>query len=185
MGILEGVASIFGGGLTGLLGTVIAKVADFKTKKLEMEMANQRFSHEVEMKKTEMQMAAAEAAARIEVTKIDAQGKTDVADAASLKAAIDAEDQPRLSDPSKITSRQEWLFVIVDAVKTMVRPGLTIYLCVLATMMYIQARSLMGSAMAPADAAALLREIVNTVLYLTTTCVLFWFGSRNSSSKKS
>lgn len=185
MGILTGVASLFGGGLTGLLGTVISKVADFKTKKLEMEMAVQQAAHDVEMAKVRMQEIAAKGAIDTKIEQVKADAVTNAADAATLKAAVEAEASVgRLSEPAKVTSKQEWIFVIIDAIRAMVRPGLTIYLCLITTMMYLQARKLMGGAMLPEQAAGILTEIVNTVLYLTTTCVLFWFGtrSRNSSS---
>ncbi len=185
MGVLEGVASLFGGGLTGLLGTVISKVADFKTKKLEMEMAVQQAAHDVEMAKVKMEEIKAKGTIDTKIEQVKADAVTAVADAATLKAAVDAEAEiGRLSEKTKVTSKQQWLFIIIDAIRAMVRPGLTIYLCVITTCMYLQARRMMHGAMAPDEAAVLLRSIVNTVLYLTTTCVLFWFGtrSRNTSS---
>jgi hypothetical protein len=168
------------------LGTVISKVADFKTKQLECTMAVQQAAHDVEMAKVKMEMMAQQGATDTKIEQVKADGAAAVADAGTLKSAVDAEaNTGRFSVPDKITTKQEWLFVIIDAIRAMVRPGLTIYLCAVTTLMYLQAKKLMGNAMLPEQAALVLKEIINTVLYLTTTCVLFWFGTRSRSSPSS
>jgi len=74
--------------------------------------------------------------------------------------------------------------VVLDVFRGIIRPGLTLYLAVLTTIIYLQARSLMGAGMAPEQAAGLVSKIIDTVLYLCTTTVLFWFGSRAHDKKK-
>jgi len=72
--------------------------------------------------------------------------------------------------------------VIIDFIRGIVRPGLTVYLCALTTMIYVQARELLGKEdMTLASAIELEKLIVQTILYLTTTCILWWFGTRNSA----
>jgi hypothetical protein len=86
----------------------------------------------------------------------------------------------RYSEGAAYTKGQAWGLVALDVVRGLVRPGLTVYLCVLTTMIYLQARELIGKEdLNPDQALALEGQIVNTILYLTTTCVLWWFGTRN------
>ncbi len=152
--ILGILGSLIAGGGTGLLGTAIQRYADHRDKKLDAE-------HDVAVRKLQIEMADKEWA-----------GKLEVADSEALKAAITSE--PKLYG---IT----WL----DALRGLVRPGLTIYLCALTTMIYIKATSVLNvEYLTVINAYELVMQIINTILYLTTTCVLFWFGSRNKNKPK-
>jgi hypothetical protein len=74
-----------------------------------------------------------------------------------------------------------FLLVLLDFLRGVVRPGLTVYLCAITTLIYVEARAIMaGVSFATADAMRVHDLIVNTIMYLTTTCVLWWFGTRNS-----
>ncbi len=68
--------------------------------------------------------------------------------------------------------------MILDFIRGSIRPGLTIYLCVLTTLIYVQTRTLIGTAMPPDQAAAIVKEIISTVLYLCSTTVCWWFAIR-------
>jgi hypothetical protein len=74
--------------------------------------------------------------------------------------------------------------VLVDALRGIVRPGLTVYLCAITTLIYSDAQLLLNKAqgMTATEALDLTKMVVGTVLYLTTTCVLWWFGTRNKQS---
>ena len=62
----------------------------------------------------------------------------------------------------------------VDFVRGMTRPALTWGFVALTGAIYFT----MGDADAVVDGTAVKARIVDTVLYLTTTCVLWWFGAR-------
>lgn len=178
----ELLSSVLGGGVTGLLGAVVTKWSDYKTKKLEIEASRERFAHEVAMRKVDAELMAQEFAARVKVAETEAAGREAVADAEAFKTALTNEPK-RYSDADKVTVGQNWAFVVLDLIRGSVRPLLTVYLCAITTMVYMQARALIGpgGAAIPADeAVGLLRLIVNTVLYLTSSAVLFWFGTRQS-----
>ncbi len=58
--------------------------------------------------------------------------------------------------------------------------ALTVYLCAISTLIYLQARELVGKENLTSEQALQIENlIVGTILYLTTTCVLWWFGTRN------
>jgi len=76
------------------------------------------------------------------------------------------------------------MMTLVDSARGLIRPVLTLYLVILATVMYNWATEFAardGAVMTAADAAELVKTIVNTLLYLVTTCVVWWFGIRPSA----
>lgn len=160
MDIFTGITSILGGGITGLIGSITQRVYEYKTKKLEIEMAQ-----------LQIQAQVTHDAAIV-----------DTEDSKAFKAAITSE--PKLYHTETLSNKQQWLMVILDFTRGAIRPGLTIYLCAITTAIYFQARTLMGDLIPVDSAVAMVIQIINTILYLTTTCVLFWFGTRNHSKQK-
>jgi len=172
--------SIFSGGLTGLLGVAFQRFFDFLKVKQEIEMKKMEFDHEVNMRRIDGEMLAQEWAARTQVATIEAEAKQTVAAEASFSASFNSEPK-QYSARAKIGPVTGFMLVLLDVLRGIVRPGLTIYLCAITTMIYVEARTIMaGVAFATADAIRVHDLIVSTILYLTTTCVLWWFGTRNS-----
>ena len=179
MGLLEIVGTIVSGGATGLIGVVAQRVADYKNKQLDMQLEAQRFSHEVEKRKIDMEIMKQEWAGRAQVAVEEARGAEAVADAKALAASFAMEPQSYVGD-RKLTSRQVWLMVLLDVLRGSIRPVLTIYLCVLTTYVWFQVQTVLGKQQLDvAGAVAVWNLVVQTILYLTTTCVLWWFGTRN------
>ena len=89
----------------------------------------------------------------------------------------------RYSEGVQATPTQAWLLLLLDLVRGLVRPGLTVYLCFVTTVVYLQARGLLvASPLTPEQAVGMVNQIIATVLYLTTTCVLWWFGTRSKQA---
>lgn len=172
--------SIFSGGLTGLLGVAFQRFFDFLKVKQEIEMKKMDHEHEANMRRIDGELMAQEWAARTQVATIEAEAKQTVAAEASFAASFNNEPK-QYSAKVKIGPVTGFLLVLLDFLRGIVRPGLTIYLCVITTMIYVEARAIMaGVTFATADAIRVHDLIVSTILYLTTTCVLWWFGTRNS-----
>lgn len=172
--------SIFSGGLTGLLGVAFQRFFDFLKVKQEIEMKKLDHEHEANMRRIDGEMLAQEWAARTQVATIEAEAKQTVAAEASFAASFNSEPK-QYSAKVKVGPVTGFFLVLLDFLRGIVRPGLTIYLCVITTMIYVEARTIMaGVAFATADAIRVHDLIVSTILYLTTTCVLWWFGTRNS-----
>lgn len=147
------------GGITGLVGGIAQKWADYKTKKLEIELAKQKAEHEIAMRKVDAEIMSQEFAGRVKVADIEADGK---AFAASF-------NEPTLySEKVNPNEKQGWLLVVVDFLRGIVRPFLTLYLCGITTVMYLRTD---GGRIDP-------QSVVDTVLFLTTTATCWWFGSR-------
>lgn len=163
MDIFTGIASILGGGITGLIGSVTQRVFEYKSKKLDIELEKNRFEHEVALKSIQYKAAV------------------DVEDSKAFNTALSSE--PKMYHDQGLSNKQNWLMVILDFIRGSIRPGLTIYLCGITTAIYSQAKAIMGTSLLPFQAYELVNQIINTILYLTTTCILFWFGTRNKKLK--
>lgn len=181
MDILGIVTSLFGGGLTGLIGGVTEKIFAYKARKLALQENREKYAHEVDMKKADADIMAQEWAARTKVADIEAVAKIEKADAKAFSASF---NEPVRYSQGDLTTKQNWLMVVLDTIRGLVRPGLTLYLCAITTVLYLRARSLVPEGVSVDQALGMVDTITNTILYLTTTCVLWWFGTRNKKAQK-
>lgn len=171
--------SILGGGATGLLGVIIQRIADHKNKQLDIEIQKQKFEQERALRELDAKIMEQEWAARTRVAQAEAEGQREVADANAFAMSYKLEPQ-QYSARVRPGKAGTFLLVLVDCLRGIVRPGLTVYLCVLTTLIYSQAVALIDKEDLTNDEALDIEKlIVNTILYLTTTCVLWWFGTRN------
>lgn len=177
--MLAFIGSIFSGGITGLLGVGVQRFFDFLKVKQELEIRKIDHEHEVNMRRIDGELMAQEWSARTQVATIEATAKETAASEASFAASFGAEPQ-QYSARAKIGPVAGFLLVLLDFLRGVVRPGLTVYLCAITTMIYFEARTIMSAAAFSTGEAIRVHElIVSTILYLTTTCVLWWFGTRN------
>lgn len=161
MGIL---LSLLSGGLTGLLGKSIERYFDHKAKKLEAEIEERKYAHQIKL--VEMQGKAA----------------VEVEDSKAFKASIKS-DKPDKFYEGKYTPKQAWLMIFLDFCRGFIRIGLTAYLCILTTIIYFKAERIVNlDVILPTMAYDLVSMIINTILYLTTTAILWQFGSRGSNA---
>ena len=178
MAILETLfTSILSGGATGLLGILVQRWADLKNKEIDLKASRERMAHERELRQIDLDLMAEEWAARTRVAQIEVHGKEAVAESHAFAASF--QEPVRFSGAAKSIG-QGWALIGLDFLRALVRPGLTVYLCVLTTLVYVQARELLGGVgVELTQASDLMRMIIGNILYLTTTCVLWWFGTRN------
>ncbi len=200
--MLEIIATIFSsvvsGGATGLLGVLFQRYFDYKGKQQDLQLVQINNEHarllaQMDVDKANRaaqateQVAETQADAQVRSAELDAQAKADEAAARSYVASIEA-DRATYLDP-KVQARSKFarvMMTIVDSVRGLIRPLLTVYLVVLATFMYNWASNLAGAehGISAADAGLLVKTIVNTLLYLVTTVVVWWFGVRPSAPSK-
>ena len=177
------VSSVVGGGLTGIVGVVVQRWADYRNKKLDIEASKDRYAHEINLKRVEGEIMAHEWAARTRIADVETAGRSDVADSQAFAASFN--EPQRYSADVRPNRGQSWLLVILDFIRGIVRPGLTLYLCVLTTLIYFHIReALKGDPLDQAQMAELLKLVIGTVLYLCTSCILWWFGVRNRGPQK-
>lgn len=77
-----------------------------------------------------------------------------------------------------------FLFGLTDFIKGMVRPSLTVYLCGVTTWVTLMAWKIMqasGTEITATQAMEIFQDTTSIVVYLTVSCVTWWFGDRRMS----
>lgn len=149
------------GGATGLIGTALSGVMKFFTNKQEQ-------SHELKVMEMELRHMDKEAEVALKIEEKKQEGKEAQAAWAGLEASY------REAGQRWSTGDSGWI-VAVDVVRGLMRPLLTLALVVLMGTIYF----IHGP-----DNPTMQEQIVATVLYLATSAVLWWFGSRMADTKK-
>lgn len=182
MGVLNFIgglfSSILSGGATGLIGVALQRFFDERNKRLDLELSAQKFEHDIALREVDAKIQAEEWASRTQVAQIEATGKENVADSQAFAGSY---NEPQRYATGATTVGQTWALVLLDCARGIVRPALTMYLSLITTLMYLHVSQLAPS-ITTADAVPLLHMIIETVLYLTTTCVMWWFGTRNKGA---
>lgn len=183
-------ASFLSGGATGIIGVLAQRYFDWKAEQLKLEAVKVNNQHALAMIEANGKLMDREWRGRAEVAKTEGDTARDVADAAAFAASYNTEPKSFLESQKpvggKIGKTVYLLMGITDMVRGLVRPGLTVYLCVLTTLIYLRAELLIdkhGMTMDSKDAFELVKYIIYSVLYLTTTVTLWWFGTRNKSEQ--
>lgn len=175
--------SVLSGGLTGILGAGLQRFADFMNKKQDIAIMKMKFENELAMRRIDGEMMDKEWAARTKVAEVEGAAATEVAKDAAFGKSFAMEPKMYSADvkPGAIGGG---MLIFLDFIRGIVRPGLTIYLCVLTTMIYFQARAVLADKpLSPQEALTLTATIVDTILYLFTSVVMWFFGVRNTAKQ--
>ncbi|MCY3878045.1 MAG: hypothetical protein OXF74_02560 [Rhodobacteraceae bacterium] len=143
---------------TGVLGTLMSFGTDFfKTR--------QRHAQSLELRRIDLEIAQAEAAGAERRAAIDLEADTVQAENEALIASY-RQEAARLSRPG-----EGGAMLAVDVFRGLMRPGMTLLFLVLTGAVYFKLS-------ADFDFLDLRERIIDTILYLTTTCTIWWFGGR-------
>ena len=154
--MFEIIGSLLTGGATGLLGTLMTGTLDYFERR-------QAHRNELDLRRLDIELAQTEAAgaerrATIEMEGVVAQAETEVLAESYREAGR------RWSGPG-----DGLLLQCVDVVRGLMRPALTVTFVALTGAIYLTLTPVDGSVRS---------QVIATVLYLTTTCVIWWFGGR-------
>jgi len=183
------------GGLTGLIGN--AFTTWFKFKNLKMEL-----THKEKMVSLETQAMIQESQMQIEVTKSRIEGEIELADASAFETSQKIGSQKLFHEKwidmimaagkGKYTG---WIFKLmgtmiaaafslVDWLNGMMRPALTLYLVGASSYITLLAWKIMqthGLNINADQAVAIFGQVTSTMIYLSVSCVTWWFGDRTMS----
>ncbi len=148
--------SLLTGSATGVLGTLLSAGLGFFQKR-------QDHRQEIELRRLDIELAQTEAEAAGRIAAIEAESGEQQAAMAALEESY-REAARRWSRPD-----DGWLMQLVDAIRGLTRPGLTL--------LFVGLTGAIWFTLTPDD-ADIRQRIVMTVLSLTTTCVVWWFGGR-------
>ena len=179
----QGLLAIVSGGATGILGVIFQRLFDHWKNKQELDKMREQHAHERSMREVDVQLLKLEGEQRVKVATVEGETAREVADAQAFAASF-ANEPKRYSEGVKVGKIGAFLLVLADAVRGIVRPGLTIYLAWISTAIYMKSVETLARLAPGANIQQLLKlheQIVLTLLYLFVTCVLWWFGTRNKA----
>lgn len=190
--LLGMLGSAAGGGLLGMIGSL--GKGWLEARERENDRQHQLAMRKVDLlemeKEAELQLRQTETelAGQARIVSIEGDTARDVA-AAELQGESYEHDQARYSNGvlDKLTGRSggvaRFFLVLVDVVRGFMRPAITTYVLVLASLMTWQLHGMVEQLayVKPEQAWPLYQSAVDMVLFLTVTAVVWWFGSRPSS----
>lgn len=151
--MFELLGSVLTGGATGLIGTAVSHVFSFFKEK-------QKNAHTLAMMREERETLMLEIEGRERVAEIQSESAQDIAESKAFLASMNA-DRARYS-----SGDSRWL-VMVDVVRGLIRPALTVGLVIF-----------VGVIWSTSNDPEIDKQVVATVLYVCTAAVLWWFGTR-------
>ena len=163
--MLDLLMGVLSGGVTGLLGTVISGGMKFFENR-------QKHGHELAIMEMESKQMRVEAEIAKDVVELEMEGKDRTAAWSALEASY-KESTARMSKGDSA-----WL-VMVDVVRGLMRPVITLGTLTLMGVIYFT----VAQGMVGPEGISVQVTIIQTVLYIATTAVLWWFGTRNMSKK--
>ena len=163
--MLDTIMSVLSGGATGLLGTIVSGGIDLFQSRAE-------HKREIDLRRLDIELAQAEAGSAERVAAIEAEGARDRGELEAMEASYRAASS-RMSRPGDGV-----LMKAVDFVRGMTRPVLTWGLVALVGAIYF---TLGAGELTPESVKP---RIIETILYLATAAVLWWFGQRQIEKRR-
>ena len=162
------------GAVIGLLGSWLTKREerknheiksefDFKMAELKKAEAEMKFKHELEL-----------AEKKIESTKIKGDIDKEKEEIKAFKESLKVQ-----STSTKIK--------FVDAIRGLMRPTITIYLLVIGTIIALNLHHFAGgieNSLTRIEVVSMYRDTISQIMFLLTSAITWWFGSRPSSARK-
>lgn len=155
------------GSIVGLAGGLVSKHSEYKIKKIELGYELKRAHLAIEEAKLEHEHALAMADKQVERAQVEG----------SLK--VESEEVQAFTESIKNADK-------FTGILRYVRPAITAYLLLASTMLFGVVWVRVGGldAFLPMELNALLRDMINAAIFLTVTCVSWWFASRGGNLTK-
>lgn len=162
------------------LGAIVGLLGSWLTKREERRNLELKLTHDIKMADIRKQEAAFEfehelAMADKQVERAQAEGEIarDVAEMDAFREGLKEQ---------QLIYKIKW----VDAIRGLMRPVITIYLLLLATLVATKIGSITGGlgALDKTVMETLYSDTIAQIFFLVTTAVTWWFGSRPSSGRR-
>ncbi|MDA8962619.1 hypothetical protein N9F42_00560 [Pseudomonadales bacterium] len=161
-------------------GGIIGVIGSWLTKREERKNIQLQFERDVKL-----------AEIRKDEAKIEADHELALADKQIERAQVEgsvAIDQAEIEAFSEGLKEQSKTYGIkaVDGIRGLMRPLITVYLLVIATLLTLKINQLVGGldSLEMSELKGIYDNVINQMLFLTATAVTWWFGSRPSSQRR-
>jgi hypothetical protein len=170
--------SLLAGGLTGLIGSVVSNVTDiFKVR--------QQNKFDLEKRKLDLQAMDKEYSFSLQMKEVDANMAANVADAGLMTASY-AHDAATYSK-GMATGWGIHALTLVDVIRGLVRPVLTSILLAVLWETRAEVKGVIDAigmdALDPIKALNIYNSLVEAIIFVSTTSILWWFGTRLKGKK--
>lgn len=161
------------GAIVGLIGSIAIKWLDLKVLKekltVEVKMA------EIRTRELELEQSHALALADKEIDKAEVEGKITL-DVAEMQAFAESQKAQAIRYGG-----------VVDSIRGLMRPVITLFLLIASTWILYRVWQMVGGlqALDQDELLALFKSQIDAMTFLTMTAVTWWFGSRPSAQKNS
>jgi len=175
----DALGAIISGGTTGLLGAGISLFGEIKKQKMI-------FDHDENMEGLKQDSMRLEADLKMDLAKVEGGIKIDLSEMQAFTQS-QSNDKATYSDPSKFGAIGRFFMGMVDFCRGMIRPSMTVYMTVLTTLMYWQLIEMVGGLEGVINkdmALGMIQQITLVILYITSTVILWWFGTRQKIIQK-
>lgn len=193
------IGGVFSGGATGLIGILLQRFFEFKKQQLDIQIVKLNHENAIaladrETDRTRLRadadrdIADGRADADKYVAEEDARARENEAASRSLLASYEHDRASYVEKGAMLGKGKSAAFLrlamgLVDFARGMLRPGLTIHLTVIVTLMFTTMVKMVetgGHQFTYDEVKPILTLIVQTITYCWTTCVIWWFGTRQS-----
>lgn len=161
-------------------GGIIGVVGSWLTKREERKNIQLQFERDVKL-----------AEIRKDEAKIEADHELALADKQIERAQVEgsvAIDQAEVEAFTEGLKEQSKTYGIkaVDGIRGLMRPIITVYLLIIATLLTLKINQLVGGldSLEMSELKGIYDNVINQMLFLTATAVTWWFGSRPSSQRR-
>lgn len=184
-------SGVLGGGATGLLGILIQQWGEHKKRGHDLDVMKQQHLQTLELSRQEneqkLQLANVTTASAERLAEIQAAARAEEVSSEDYRASMD-NDRARYLSPE---AQKNWFVIvmmgIVDFLRGIIRPGITLYCMVILTMLLTWVHDMWVRSqlnLSPDDTKKLVMEVVGTATYLIVTTTVWWFGRRPEAPPK-
>lgn len=183
---------------SGALGTIFGGIGNLINQWFQKKQIEMKYKHEVDMARVQIDILNARTDAAIKITKAEVEGKIDLEEAKAYSHSQVVGNQKHFSDAWMEKFLEQTgvmryvsvpaafilmcLFALIDFLKGIMRPGLTLYFTVLSSIITFKSYQILQAggfyALNEEQAVLYFTIAVDTCIMLTTTCVTWWFGDR-------
>lgn len=175
------ISTLISGGLIGVIGSIFTNIFDFFKKR-------QDNKQEIELRRLDIQMMDKEYQSRERIASINMETEMEKSADAILTASY-AADRATYANKSKLGPVSNFLMVLVDLIRGLVRPVMTAYMVwevhhMRGTVEQIIATTGLDAMTAPV-AMDIYQMIVDMTLFLAAASFTWWFGTRLKNQTRS
>lgn len=172
----QSIGAILAGGATGLLGSVISMFGAYRKVK-------QQHRHEEKMQELATKSMEIEAKLKLDQTVVEGDIKESLAALETLRASYDHDKATYFKGTGVkvIDGFVGLLFGLIDFVRGMIRPAITGFMAIVVVRTHeelVVLRQDMNVEFSAEQVYLLYSNLNNIMLYVATTVILWWFGTR-------